>query len=369
MKVLCVDDEPNVLEGLERTLGEEFAIETATSGEAALALLEGGGFSTIVSDMRMPGMNGAQLLAKARAAAPNVTRIMLTGQSDVDAAIAAVNEGAIFRFLQKPCPSQSLRATITAAVEQHRLVVAERELIDGTLRGIVKLLTDVLAVAAPTVFARSGRLREIVLHAAPRLGIADTWQVEIAALLSQLGCIALPDDVIARASAGQELTDHEAAQLADHPQTGARLLAEIPRLREVSEMIAIHHTVKAPAGPSPVEMGAALLRCATELDDLKSRGLSRVDALDKMRLRPMELDRRVIEALESFRSAADRWSEQGLPISQLSLGMVTEEDVVSLTGSVLMKKGTELTTVTLERLRRFADGAGVREPIRVRVGH
>jgi hypothetical protein len=175
--------------------------------------------------------------------------------------------------------------------------------------------------------------------------------------------------VIARASAGQELTDLEAAQLADHPQTGARLVAEIPRLREVSEMIALHHTVKAPAGPSPVEMGAALLRCATELDDLKSRGLSRVDALDKMRLRPLELDRRVIEALESFRSAADRWSEQGLPISQLSLGMVTEEDVVSLTGSVLMKKGTELTTVTLERLRRFADGAGVREPIRVRVGH
>ena len=88
-----------------------------------------------------------------------------------------------------------------------------------------------------------------------------------------------------------------------------------------------------------------------------------------MRLYPQTLDRRVIEALDSFRAVGERWSEQSLRVDQLLVGMFCEEDVVSTAGSVLVCKGTELTSVTLERLRRFADGAGVREPLRTRVAH
>lgn len=368
-RVLCVDDEPNVLEGLARTLSEDFDVSTATSGDEGLAAMKSQSFAVIMSDMRMPGMNGAAFLSRARGLAPDSVRILLTGQADVESAMAAVNDGAIFRFLSKPCPPRSLVDTISAGAEQHRLVRAERELLDGTLRGIVKLLTDVLAVTSPTVFTRATRLKDMVAHATAKLGLADSWQFEVAALLSQLGCIALPEEMVARILAGQPVTDSEAAAFDAHPATAARLLAGIPRLDDVAAMIAAHRDARAPAPAGAVPMGAAILRAATTLDDLRARGVSREDAVAEMRLHPQQLDRRIIEALDSFRGAGERWSEQSLRVEQLTVGMHCEEDVVSSAGSVLVCKGTELTSVTLERLRRFADGAGVREPIRMRVAY
>lgn len=366
-RVLCVDDEPNVLEGLARTLSEDFDVHTATSGEEGLAAMSRGSFSVVVSDMRMPGMNGATFLSRARALEPDAARILLTGQADVQSAIAAVNEGAIFRFLSKPCPPSSLLDTVAKAAEQNRLVRAERELLDGTLRGIVRLLTDVLALTSPNVFSRATRLREMAIHVATKLALADAWQFEIAALLSQIGCIALPEELVARVLAGQPLSPAEESAFASHPQTAARLLGTIPRFGDIAAMIAGQRDACAPAPPGAVAIGAALLRATTTLDDMRSHGATREDAIAEMRLRPTTLDRRIIEALESYRGPGERWTEQALRVEQLTVGMICEEDVVSGAGSVIVRKGTELASVTLERLRRFADGAGVREPIRMRV--
>ena len=205
-RVLCVDDEPNVLEGLARTLSEDFDVHTATSGEAGLVALGGEPFAVIMSDMRMPGMSGSVFLAKARAKAPDAVRVLLTGQADIQSAMAAVNEGAISRFLSKPCPPAAIVASMESAVEQHRLSSAERELLDGTVRGIVKLLTDVLAVSSPAVFSRATRLKQMVTHAAAKLELAEPWRFEVAAMLSQLGCIALPEDLVVRVVAGQPVT-------------------------------------------------------------------------------------------------------------------------------------------------------------------
>ena len=365
-RVLCVDDEPNVLEGLARTLSEHFDVVVATSGEEGLLKMAAEPFAVVVSDMRMPGMNGAAFLSRARTLAPDSVRMLLTGHSDIESAIAAVNDGAIFRFLSKPCPSKILLDTVACGANQYRLLSSERELLDGTLRGLVKLLTDVLAVASPTVFSRTTRIRNMASHAAKKLGLADPWQLEIAALLSQLGCIALPEELVARVLAGQTVSAADAAAFDAHPATAARLLATIPRLDVVTAIIAGHLEAKAPAGPEPVEMGAAILRAATTFDDLRSRGATREAAIAEMRLSPQTLDRHVIEALESYRVGVDCWTEQSLRVEQLATGMLFEEDVLSSAGSVLVCKGTELTSVTLERLRRFASGAGVREPIRVR---
>jgi DNA-binding NtrC family response regulator len=109
-KILCVDDEPRVLEGLALHLGRIFEMVTATSGREGLEVLAGQGpFTVVLSDMRMPGMDGAAFLSKVRQAAPDTTRMLLTGDTDLQAAIAAVNEGQIFRFLTKPCAPYNLR--------------------------------------------------------------------------------------------------------------------------------------------------------------------------------------------------------------------------------------------------------------------
>ncbi|HYU15650.1 MAG TPA: response regulator, partial [Candidatus Acidoferrum sp.] len=126
-RILCVDDEPNVLEGLSLHLRRRHEVWTATSGADALALLaRDGPPEVIISDMRMPGMDGAVFLSKARQLYPETVRLLLTGQTDLMSAVSAVNQGQIFRFLSKPCPAPFMVQAVTAAVEQHRLIQAER---------------------------------------------------------------------------------------------------------------------------------------------------------------------------------------------------------------------------------------------------
>jgi PleD family two-component response regulator len=129
-KVLCVDDESSALEGYQRILHRHFEVTTAVSGEQGLAILERRGpFAVVISDMRMPGMNGADFLARVREKAPESVRMLLTGYSDMKAAMDAVNRGRIFQFLSKPCERDVLVAAIGAGVEQYRSQVAENELV------------------------------------------------------------------------------------------------------------------------------------------------------------------------------------------------------------------------------------------------
>ena len=149
-KVLCVDDEPQVLEGLALHLRRSYDVVTATSGAAALDVLgKDGVTAVIISDMRMPAMDGAAFLSRARQLVPDATRILLTGQSSLAAAIGAVNDGHIFRFLTKPCAPPALMAAVGDGAEQHRLVRAEKVLLEQTLHGSIKAMTDILALANP----------------------------------------------------------------------------------------------------------------------------------------------------------------------------------------------------------------------------
>jgi len=127
--ILCVDDDPNILEALQRQFRKTFRIETALGPERGLALMQAKGpFAVVISDLRMPGMNGIQFLTNVRMLAPETVRVMFTGQADLADAIAAVNQGAIFRFLLKPSSAIILSKVIESALEQHRLIVAERQL-------------------------------------------------------------------------------------------------------------------------------------------------------------------------------------------------------------------------------------------------
>src|ERR1700719_1967219 len=125
--ILCVDDEARVLDGLKLTLRRGFEVLTATSGAEGLAMLKRmAGAAVVISDMRMPGMDGAAFLTQVKEQWPESTRLLLTGEAGCDAAVAAVNEGQIFRFLTKPCTPEKLIAAVEAAVRHHQLIMAEK---------------------------------------------------------------------------------------------------------------------------------------------------------------------------------------------------------------------------------------------------
>ncbi len=196
-KILLVDDDPNILDGYRRGLSREFQMETALGGERALALAtENGPYAVVISDMRMPGMDGIQLLSKIKALSPDTIRVMLTGNAEIDMAINAINEGSIFRFLSKPCSKEVMAKTLTAALLQYRLVTAEKQLLEQTLRGSIQVLTEVLSLVNPAAFSRAERARRYVHHVVTAMKLGNPWQYEVAAMMSQLGCVTLPPETI-----------------------------------------------------------------------------------------------------------------------------------------------------------------------------
>ena len=375
-KILCVDDELNILLSLQRQLRKQFHLESALGPEKALATIERDGpFAVVVSDLQMPGMNGLELLAKIREVAPETVRIMLTGQADLDTAIAAVNQGNIFRFLTKPCSAEELAATLDAALEQHRLVTAERNLLENTLRASVKVLTDVLSLVHPAAFSRASRIHRYVRHMAAAMKLRDAWQFEVAALLSQVGCITLEPGALDRIYTGDELSEDEKKMFAAHPAAGGELLAHIPRLEAVACMIA-HQNLsfeQAPASPAhvpqeTVAMGAHLLRAALDFDRLITRNRSHDESMAQLRQRAQDYDPACLEALAKYVAPEGGMAVRVLKSAELLPGMVVDQDVRTKTGLLLLAKGQEVTLSVLGRLRAFAAKVGIAEPVRVLVG-
>jgi two-component system probable response regulator PhcQ len=129
-KLLLVDDEPNLTSALVRSLDRsQFEIFTADSAQKGLMILAGNEIDVIVSDERMPGMTGSQFLAEVRKQWPNTIRMILSGQADLEAAVRAINEGEVYRFLLKPCHPKELQMTILQGLQQKKLVAQSRKLL------------------------------------------------------------------------------------------------------------------------------------------------------------------------------------------------------------------------------------------------
>lgn len=372
-KVMCVDDDPNVLEALVENLELHFDVHATTNPRQALETLSGDDtFAVVLSDMRMPEMNGATLLGHLHRRAPCTVRMLLTGYSEIDAAIAAINEGHIFRFLTKPCPPHQLLAAFEAAVQQYNLVMAEKVLLEQTLRGSIQTLTDVLALTNPQAFGCAGRIK---LHAgklADKFGLSVRWQLEVAAMLSQLACITLPPETVDKVYAGKLLTGPEKEMVTRLPKVTEQLLGHIPRLEDVRAILAnFPKPFREAAGNAvgyeadPVRMGALILRVAVDFDALERQGLSPTLALDSMRGRPDAYAPEVLEALRAIHEAASQADILEIAVEQLKVGMVFADDVRLQTGTLLVARGYETSASLVERIRNFPAGA-VKGPLRVR---
>jgi len=320
----------------------------------------------VISDMRMPGMDGATFLARVRREAPTTTRILLTGHSDLNAAIAAVNEGQIFRFLFKPCPEDVLEGALDAAVDHYRLVTAEKELLEQTLRGSIDALSETLCLTSPAVFGRARRVNRTVKEIAKAISLKDAWQVEVASMLSELGAVALPPDVWEKTQRGLRLNDEEDQMVARIPTVTLNLLSRIPRLEAVCEIIRCQDRSFASSRKSPAPMGARILKLATDLDVLLTQGLSKPAALVNLQSRTGTYDPELLEAcLQLYGQDADQVVIREILLEELKAGMVLADDLRSRNGMLLITRGHEVTDGLLERLRNMAQRRMLPPKVRV----
>jgi len=347
--ILCVDDEPHVLDALRDTLHRQFTVLATTNGFEAFRILAEQPVEAMLSDMRMPSLDGPTLLAMAREQAPDVTRVVLTGHAELQDAVSAVNEGEIFRFLLKPCDPDALIGALNAAVRQHRLIVSERVLLTETLRGAIRAISEVLALASPDAFGRAARVRYYALALASAMELEDVWHIETAALLSQMGAVALDDDLVARLARGRELQPAEWRQIEELPRVALDLLAGIPRLDDVRDVLSFllvtHHDVSTGAIP----LGARVVRIANDYDLLESQGADPMTAIAELRAGERRYDQGLVDLFAStlgVRAAQERV----VPVTDLQVGMILAEDVVSPQNVLHLARGTVVSPTTLERI-------------------
>ncbi len=376
-KILFVDDERNILEAYKRTLIKNFDIVATDSGDKALEIIENDhSFKVIISDYKMPKMNGVELLEKVREISPETIQIMLTGQADMKAIIDLINKGKIFRFLTKPCSQEDMLKNLNDAIRQYELVAAEKELLGKTLGGSIKVLTDLLALAKPQAFEKTQRVRNLARIITSNLNIQNTWQLEIASMLSQIGCVTIPDDILKKKYRGLTLSDDENVMFSFHPSIGADMIKAIPRMEKVSEIIRYQEKDFDGSGfpldeikEEQIPEGARILKIILDYERMISGGVEKEKAILDMKKKSGVYDPELLVIAEkSFLQKGDKsrsFITKSIPVDQLNEDMYLAEDVMSASGNILGSKNQKFTEALITTFKNYARNHQLKETISV----
>jgi len=257
-------------------------------------------------------------------------------------------------------------------IKQYRLVMAERDLLENTLKGSVQVLTSILELVNPLAFSRTSRIQNYVSQICKRLNVQDIWQYELAAMLSQIGCVAVPSDTLLKVYAGGDLSVEELQMFRDHPQLGRQLLSNIPRLEKVSEMVSgqltgiqetAHDSDALPSDPGL--LGAEILRAAMDFDSLISRGKSATQALGKMKSGNNGYHPDILQTLREIRVAQVEMQSKVVKIRDLNDSMILAENIQTQNGALLAAKDQQVSVSVRKLLINYVEQKAIPETVSV----
>ncbi|PYS84338.1 MAG: hypothetical protein DMF67_05640 [Acidobacteria bacterium] len=249
-KIMIVDDEPANLRLLERLFRRDYQVLVAPSGQDALQLLEQHDVALLITDQRMPGMTGIELLKRTAEFRPHMVRIILTGYTDIGALVEAINCGQVYKYVTKPWNNDDLRLTVGRAIEhyettraRHELELANRRLsarLQQMTRAVVRSITDALEAKDEHVYGHARRVGgyAVATGRRMRLDTATLEQLALASVLHDIGRIGTPDAVLLKPT---PLTEEERACMQAHSERGARMLAGVPEMEDVAAAVRHHH--------------------------------------------------------------------------------------------------------------------------------
>lgn len=350
--VLVVDDTSENIDVLTGILSSEYTVKAAVNGERALKIATSENRpDLILLDIMMPEMDGYEVCRRLKADEKTkaIPVIFVTAKGEVSDETLGFEVGAI-DYITKPVSPPIVRARVNNIFTLQQSQKELQESLDETLTGSVELMMDILSLINPTAFGRGRNLRRHVRATAKRLGHQNSWTFELAAMLSQLGCVTVPEEILEKIYSDEAVTDEERAMFDTHPAVGKRLLENIPKLEEVAEIIALQNTpVKGMKdeieSESRIRLGASLLQVALHMDDLdrKREASSHAVAQKEAELKENR--------------------EREVRLQGLQVGMMLNNDVTTLKGMMLMKAGTELTRAAIERLRGFESSSTLRTKV------
>lgn len=416
MRVLCVDDEPNILSSLRRLfrqLGCE--VLTADSGEEGLRLLEEREVDLVISDMRMPGMDGAQFVERVRERWPQTMRMMLTGYADISLILGAINRGEIHRYITKPWDDNEMLLAVRHALERvalerekarlealtrqqndalralnasledkvahrtaelarmHQDLLSANVKLKGSLLSSIKLLSSIIEMRAGHLAGHSRRVADLARRIAQRMGLnaAEAQTVFIAGLLHNLGKIAFADDLLSvpvSAMHGEQL-----AQYRKYPAGGEQLMMPLAELHEAAQLVRAHQErfdgTGFPDGRAgfDIPIGARILAVASDYHNLQIGVLLRNSLSPEQAAaliledRARRYDQDVVAAFQdviSGRVVVEAVRDEAMSVSQLRPGMVISRDLVRRDGMLLLSADSVLTERLIRQLVDFERMAG-----------
>ncbi len=261
---------------------------------------------------------------------------------------------------------------LTDGVRQYQLITAERELLEKTLRGSVKVLSEILHLLNPEAFGRASRITRYARGVASAMGVSDVWQIETAAALSQIGCIILPEAALKKLYIGQNLSGEESQLFAMHPYVGSDLLSHIPRMQTIAKIIANQEKSFDASTPhmdpkeeDAIPVGARVLKAVLDFDTLKARGVSNGEAFGKLAKEAVRYDPHVLAALREVLAAESGDQQRVVKAEDLMDGMILDQDMRLMDGRMLAATGFEVNRTLRERIKNFSQRPGIKNPVRV----
>lgn len=415
--VMFVDDEANILSSLQRLFRPAgYRIFTAESGAQGLEILARENIDLVISDMRMPGMDGATFLEQVTKSSPDTIRILLTGYADISSTINAINKGSIYRYIPKPWEDNDIRLCVKQALEKKSLehekkrlesmVVKQNEQLKELNTSLEKKVmartqeiqqtADMLDLSYQqlkqaydttiSVFARlielregteTGHTRRVAEHAQAiaqklTLGEADVQDIYYSALLHDIGKIGLSDSVLSKSYI--DLSENERAHFEKHPALGQATLLSLDTLHKAADYIRSHHERFDGKGypdklaGERIPIGARILAVASDYDALQAGELlhgkmSPQEARSFLIAnRNQRYDAKIVDTFLHLIETADHTniSELRLSSDDLHEGMVLSRDLVSHDGLMLISKGRTLNSVVIQKVIAFEKEEGHR---------
>lgn len=376
MKVLFVDDNKSVLSAFRRNLRNTYDVVTVESGDLALKELEKNEpFGIVVSDMRMPGLSGVEFLEKAIEVAPDTVRIMLTGNVDQETALDAVNRGHVYRFLNKPCGVDQIIEVLEGAAKQYEIGIVERKVLERTLVGCVKVMSDVLGLVAPLALGRGQRLRDCISPFIEFVNLKSVWVYEVAALLSGIGYTSLPSSLIKKVEAGDELNAREKALLREVPEIGYELVSDVPKLDMIARVIKYQEKRYDGGGfpedevsGSKIPLGSRILKIFEDRMALEREGVAGDTACEKMKGQSGVYDPKILDLCFKFypeymdTCISKKKAVKACQLADLEPGQTMVSNLCTGKGVLLVEAGNRMTAATIRRIRNYAALGQVDEP-------
>jgi ActR/RegA family two-component response regulator len=370
--VLFIDDDVNLLKSFKRLMNDEFNVVTAQSPEMGLQIMEKQGpFAIIVSDMKMPGLSGVEVLNCAHKINPDTVRVLLTGFAEYQYAIDAVNIGKVNTFLTKPCDLDTISSVLRDGIRQYQLTLNEKNIIERTYIGMTETIYQILAMTNPVAHSKANRLKKYCRHIANEIQLDNKPTIEIAAVLSQLGCITISQDTLQRHEYGGILAEEELMKIKNNNLITQELLMNIPRFEKIIDIISLCNL---PLSKFPqceddpeqrdTQLCGKIMQVANGLDRYITSGVSPEDAISLMKDDRLYHDETLIDSLKTYEF--DRqMTKKYIRSDELSTRMILDSDIYSSTGALLIRRGKHVTYQILSSIRNYSKNVGINEPFAV----